>query len=286
MVKPMRRCTWPLVVPVLLVTASPSFPWGPEGHRIATSTACDTLRGSIGQFFKDNREFLLEHCNEPDDWAHDGQHPEERYQHYIDMDLVAPYPFTDIPRDLSKFEAKLKEMNLSVADVGRIPWRIGERHKQLTAAFRAKDWDKVKHIASHLGHYIQDATMPLHSTKNYDGQYSGNRGIHGRFEADMIRHYLDEYSDLSDTAGAPTFIKDPVDLTFEVLIDSYVYVDNVLRADTHAHRFGELYDAAYYEKLHGLAGWIAKRRLGDAATATASLWLSAWLEAGKPEPGR
>ncbi|MGD8237126.1 MAG: hypothetical protein PVH68_01120 [Armatimonadota bacterium] len=279
----MRKCTWPLAALMLLTAASPTFPWGPEAHKIATSTACDVLRGSIGQFFKDNREFLLDHCNEPDDWAYDGKHPEERYQHYIDLDLVAPYPFDDIPRDYAKFEAKLKEKELTVADVGRVPWRIEERYRQLTGAFREKDWEKVKHIASHLAHYVEDASQPLHSTKNYDGQFSGNRGVHGRFEADMIRHYLDEYSDLSGARGAGAFIKEPVEFAFQVLIDSYVYVDNIMRADTQAHRFGETYDAAYYERLHGHVGWIAKRRLGDAATAVASLWLSAWIEAGKPE---
>jgi hypothetical protein len=279
----MRKHTFLLGTLILLVAAAPAFAWGPEGHKIATSTACDILRGSIGQFFQDNRDFLLDHCNEPDDWVYDGEHPEERYQHYIDLDLVGQYPFTDVPRDFAKYEVKLKELELEIPDVGRLPWRIGERHRQLTEAFREKDWDKVKHIAAHLAHYLEDAAQPLHATKNYDGQFSGNRGIHGRFEADMVRHYLDEYSDLSDTAGAATFIQDPVNLAFEMLIDSYVHVDDVMRADWKAHRPGELYDGAYYERLHGAVGQIAKRRLGDAATAVASLWLSAWLDADTPD---
>jgi hypothetical protein len=32
--------------------------------------------------------------------------------------------------------------------------------------------------AGHLAHYAADATMPLHTTENYDGQRTGQRGIH------------------------------------------------------------------------------------------------------------
>ena len=40
-----------------------------------------------------------------------------------------------------------------------------------------------------LAHYIQDAHQPLHATNNYDGQLTGNNGIHARFETALFERF-------------------------------------------------------------------------------------------------
>ena len=38
-------------------------------------------------------------------------------------------------------------------------------------------------------HYLQDSTQPFHGAINYDGQLTGNHGIHSRFESELIERY-------------------------------------------------------------------------------------------------
>ena len=78
-------------------------------------------------------------------------------------------------------------------------------------------------------------------------------------------------------------IEDPLEYAFDIVLDSYVYADNLLHADSKAKLDKNTYGASYLEKLFRFSGWIAVRRMSDAATATASYWYTAWLRAGKPE---
>jgi hypothetical protein len=44
--------------------------------------------------------------------------------------------------------------------------------------------------AGEMAHYIDDINQPLHSTQNYDGQVTGNSGIHARYAGTMIAQHL------------------------------------------------------------------------------------------------
>jgi hypothetical protein len=41
-------------------------------------------------------------------------------------------------------------------------------------------------VAADIGHYVADMHQPLHLTRNYNGQLTGNYGIHARYEGQMI----------------------------------------------------------------------------------------------------
>lgn len=78
-------------------------------------------------------------------------------------------------------------------------------------------------------------------------------------------------------------LEDPLEAAFDIVLDSYVYADNLLHADRTAKLGEDTYGTPYLEKLFRFSGWIAVQRMNDAATATASYWYTAWLIAGKPE---
>lgn len=148
---------------------------------------------------------------------------------------------------------------------------------------RESDWKRVPLFAAHLGHYVADGHQPLHTTTNYDGQLTGNQGIHKRFEHEMIRRHLGQYQDLAAFTQSAQRTADPVGFTFDFLIDSYVWVDNMLRADTLARHGVHGYHDAYYAALYVFAGKLAKLSMAQAATDLGSLWYSAWIEAGQPK---
>ena len=62
---------------------------------------------------------------------------------------------------------------------GIVPWQVATMKNQLTAAFRAGDTDRILYLAADLGHYVADACVPLHTTRNYNGQLSGQRAAAG-----------------------------------------------------------------------------------------------------------
>ena len=41
-----------------------------------------------------------------------------------------------------------------------------------------------------LGHYVGDAHVPLHAVLNYDGQLTGQTGVHARWESDLVDRFL------------------------------------------------------------------------------------------------
>ena len=57
-------------------------------------------------------------------------------------------------------------------------------------------------------HYIQDAHQPFHATDNYDGVATGQRGIHSRFERDLIERFA---SRLTLKPAPPSPVADPRD---------------------------------------------------------------------------
>jgi hypothetical protein len=79
------------------------------------------------------------------------------------------------------------------------------------------------------------------------------------------------------------FIHDPTDHAFELCLTSHSWLENVLLADRRAHEGLSAYSQEYYDRFYSLAGAILVRQLSDAATDVGSYWLTAWINAGRPQ---
>ena len=63
---------------------------------------------------------------------------------------------------------------------------------QLTKAFSDKDSrSNSSRYSSDMGHYIGDAHVPLHTTENYNGKMTNQRGIHGFWESRLPELFSD-----------------------------------------------------------------------------------------------
>ena len=204
--------------------------------------------------------------------------PAEGPRHFLDIDIYGPYPFVELPHDYDEAVAKF-----GVEDVtkrGLATWRIAEYTRLLSEAMKSGDAEKIVQTAGALAHYIEDIHMPLHVVKNYNGQLTNQHGVHQRFEDDMVDAYAEQIH-LSPKMASE--LEDPLEAAFDIVLDSYVYADNLLHADRRAKLGEDTYGTSYLEKFFRFSGWIAVQRMSDAATATASYWYTAWLRAGKPE---
>ena len=98
-----------------------------------------------------------------------------------------------------------------------------------------------------MGHYVGDGFMPLHIAANYDGQLSGQTGIHRRYEETMIDQHIDDiqfkYSRCSKVEKVQKYI-------FGYLYSNHSYVGLLLQADSRAFEMaGNRYNEIYYEAL-------------------------------------
>ena len=271
-----------LVISTALVPAS-AFAWGFTGHRLIMRRAIELLPAELKPFFIEHREEIVARAVDPDLWRNVGW--EDDPNHFMDFGAreLGEFPFTALPREygaaLEKFGMATMKRN------GLLPWRASEIFGNLRRAFegfaRGSGFaaNDVVLFAPVLCHYMQDSHQPLHATINYNGQLTGNEGIHSRFESDLIERFE---SRLRIVPAAPTAVKNPRDFAFDTLLASYQLVDEILKADTAAVAGKEVYDDDYFEKLFMGVRPILEKRLSESITASAGIIIGAWEAAGKP----
>jgi hypothetical protein len=271
-----------VLVAVTCVPVS-SFAWGTVGHRLIMRRAIDMLPPAIKPFFEHFREEVVVRVIDPDQWRAAGW--EDDPNHFLDFGVseYGKFPFDALPRD---YDAALEKFGqATLKRNGYLPWREAEMFGNLRRGFEgfkrsaAYATSDVVLFASVAAHYIQDAHQPLHATDNYDGAATGNRGIHARFERDLIERFESRLR-LSPPPVKP--ITNPRDNAFDVLLASHQLVDAILTADTAASTGKNTYDDAYFEAFFIRVQPTLERRLSESITATAGTIVGAWEQAGKP----
>jgi hypothetical protein len=250
--------------------------WGYTGHEKISHEAYLSYPQAMTEFFTWT-EFLAAHASDADErkeWD-----PDEGVKHYIDIDNYLQFVNTGtIPQTLDSV-IDIYGYNF-VYDQGILPWATLTTFDSLIACMARHDWYQAKYFAADLGHYVGDGHMPLHITKNYNGQNSGNNGIHSRYESTMINNYIDQINyegfDLQVISNVNQYV-------FNYLYTNYTYVDSVLMADDYAQSIAgntnsSAYRQALWEKTHIFTILLFK----NASHTLAELIYNAWLLAGSP----
>jgi hypothetical protein len=263
---------------ILYVTA---FGWGGDAHRLINRGAVGFLPGGMTLFVQDSA-FLAQHASDADyrKDSKDTSYTAEYTRHFIDID---DYPdFKQLPRDFGAVVALYGWTR--VKENGVLPWALVWSYDSLVAQLHRGDWSNARQTASDIGHYAGDAQQPLHTTVNYNGQLTGNGGIHSRYESTMLnsQHYLSSLTVRPDTVW---YIADRIGYAFEMLLHANSLVDSLLRADN-AAKIASGWNGSgtppgtYYAVLWQQTGAATLDQLQRAAQATANLWYSAWVDAG------
>jgi len=271
-------------VAIAVLLPAPAFAWGAVAHRYITSRAIDLLPDEIRSFFVKNREELVLRSNDPDLWRVAG-FTEEPPNHQIDFGVedYGRYPFTVLPRE---YGAAIQRFGIAtLTRHGLLPWRTTEEYGNLVRIMEGfsrnqlyVDGNTVLFAAA-LSHYIEDAHEPLHVHYNYDGQFSGQVGIHSRFESELVERFEPRLS-LSPPPLRP--VTDASAFIWDIVLDSYQLVPKILDADKAAAVGRDTYDNEYFEKFFTNVKPVLERQLSRAIWATASAIVGAWQQAGKP----
>ena len=270
-----------LVVAALLPSSASA--WGFAGHRFIMGRAIDLLPPELKGFYEKNRDEIVMRAVDPDLWRNAGW--EDDPNHFVNFGAreYGQFPFVALPHDL---ESAIDKFGMAtVKRNGMLPWRAGELFGNLRRTFEGFKRgtlygpSDVILFSGALGHYIQDAHQPLHATNNYDGQLTGNSGVHARFERDLIEKFAPQLRIAPQPAAPMLGVRDAA---FEALLASHQKVDAILKADTEAVAGKDVYDAGYFEKFFAKTRPILEERLSAAITATAAAFIGAWQQAGRP----
>ena len=201
--------------------------WGSTGHYKINYSASFSFNEDMAQFLS-WADILADHASDAD--IRKATDPTEAPKHYIDIDNYSEFiSGGSIPQNMDDAIAAHGES--FVYNQGILPWATLIAFDSLVACFERNDWEKAVLFASDLGHYTADGHMPLHITRNYDGQFTGNNGVHSRYESTMINAYISQIT----YDGLPIEVIQDVDqYVFDYLYQSYVYVDSVIYADDYA----------------------------------------------------
>lgn len=280
----MRRLVPLIAVLTLVALPGSAGAWGFEVHKYIMTRAIPLLPAEIRPFFEKFQGTIVEHTIDPDLWRTAGW-LEEPPRHFMDMDAYGPYPFKELPRD---YDEAVRRYGKDFVDKnGTVGWRTEEIYRKLTEAFTQKvpyARDNIKFFSSVVCHYVSDVHVPFHAALNYDGQLTGQWGIHSRFETELFERFRDKLAiRIGDRPTAKvTGSRDARDFVFNTLLASFPLVQQILDADKAAVAGREFYDDEYFTIFFGKVRPILEARLSDSIAATAVIIEAAWIEAGRP----
>lgn len=180
---------------------------------------------------------------------------------------------------------------------GILPYYIYEHYRSLVTAFQKKDAKKILRLATHMGHYIGDAHVPLHTTKNYNGQLTNQIGIHAFWENSIPELLCDQEFDFF--VGKAEYIKNVREYIWDIILKSHSLKNDVLRADSIVNKLipdekkfvfrerngivvrlqSELMIKTFDNELRNMV----ETRMRDAVKALGDIWYTAWIDAGQPD---
>jgi len=292
-----------LLIALVLIQSSAAFAWGNEGHTYINRVASEKIPATMPKFFRRAGTELAYLGPEPDRWRSPTEFALKNAQeadHFIDMERVEW--LDPLPRGRYEFYRKLYEKRAATTDhaddylpehVGLQPYITMEVYGRLKAAFReyrallaahkptAAVQQAIVFYAGWLGHYVGDASQPLHTTIQYNGWvganpngYTTGHTIHAQFETAFVTANISA-KDFSGLVHAPEKIDDVFAGYLAYLKHSHDLVDN-------------LYDL---EKAGGFAGKgtpasleFTEQRLAAGAQMLVNLWYTAWMESAVPLP--
>lgn len=263
---------------LLIVISTQLFSWGGLGHEVITHLAIDGLPDEMG-FIKENSKYLCEHSTDAD--KRKSEDPTEKNKHYIDIDYYKEFNVSEMITD----KAELTEIyGEDIVDkMGILPWNTVEVLNNLTVAMKENNKNDILFYAADLAHYVGDAHQPQHTILNYDGARTGQRGIHGRYEIDIIDANIDELQ-ANISPIELTHIMKPLQFVFDSCTQSNGFAGLIELADLHALKYsGDEYNEKYFSIFWFKTKYMTFHQFSNAAEDLASLYYTAWINAGKPD---
>lgn len=275
-----------------LVRHGKSPNWGFYAHQQINRLAVFTLPAEMLPFFKKHIDFLTDNAVNPDKrrYAVVGEAP----RHFIDLDAYPDTLTATLPRYYKDATDKYGADTLALH--GLVPWQIQLTKYQLTEAFKQRDARRILRVAADLGHYIADANVPLHTTRNYNGQFTGQQGIHGFWESRLPELFSTGFDFLT---GQAEYVDSPQRAAWRAVFNANAALDSVLTFEQkltndmgETRKFGfeerngittKVYAADFSRQYHDQLNGQVERQMRASVRMVGDFWYTAWVDAGQPD---
>jgi len=269
--------------------------WGNEGHRMVNREAASHLPADVPAFLRSETALNeIEYLGpEPDRWRSPAE-PElaaaQAPEHFIDLepaDALGPLPHRRLD-----FESKVFAAGQRPEKIGLQPWEATEVWERLKAAMREYRTLSAAHqdtrpveaailfYSGWLGHYVGDASQPLHTTDKYNGWvgpnpngYTTEHKIHWQFEGPFVGANINSHEVAEKMSAARVIDGDMFDAYVAYLRHTATYVEKVYQL----------------EKAGGFTGKgspeskeFTAERLGAGASMLRDMIYTAWVRSADP----
>jgi hypothetical protein len=278
-------------------TNANSFAWGGWGHKHLSRAAVFALPEEMRVFYYNHIDFLTEGAVVPDLRRALLNDKAEPARHFIDLEDFG-MGIDALPKQPK--EAWVKYDSNFLQKYGYLPWYLQTVMEKLTMAFLRKNKSEIIFLSAELCHYMGDAHVPLHTSSNYDGQLTNQKGIHSLWESRLPETFGEGYNFFT---GDAEFVNDITSSVWSIIKRSHAAADTVLAVEKQL-RSGfpkeELYkkDAAgmqilrfnnpvlsdeYISRFNSSLNNMVERQLRLSAKDVADFWYTAWVNGGKPD---
>jgi hypothetical protein len=275
---------------IIAIFICSGFTWGFFAHQRINRLAVFTLPPEMIRFYKKNMDYITEAAVNPD--KRRMAVPEEAARHYIDIDHYGDSALEKMPVYWNAAVEKFTEDTLKA--YGIVPWHIYVMYSRLRDAFTVRDPDAILKLSAELGHYVGDANVPLHTTENYNGQLTGQDGIHGFWESRLPELFSDNYDFF---VGRAEYITNVQQRAWQAVRQSHKEVDSVLLQEKKLSAIfgdrkyafeekgkliGSVYSAKYSDAYHKRLAGMVERQMRASIKMTGDIWYTAWVDGGQP----
>jgi hypothetical protein len=275
----MKSKQFVLVLALIFIISSfnSTFAWGKKAHKLVNIKAIEFLPEEM-ILMKSWKDYLGDHASDPD--IRKDMDSTEGPKHFIDIDYYPEFLNGKMIYDKEKLISIYDSE--TVTKMGLLPWATLETYNKLVQSFMERNRDKVLIYASDLGHYVADGHQPFHTLVNYDGVLTDQRGIHGRYESEMVNKYIDQIESSIKTENVE-YISEPLNYIFDYLTASNSFAPVMFSADKIAYEQAASHGSDdYYRLMWFRTKYVTLEQLSNASAALASLIYSAWIDAGRP----
>jgi len=289
MTKVKKLFTTGLLITGLLIMAS----WGFLVHKTAHQLAVYELPKTIQEFFYKNMDYLVNNAPRPD--IRRNSDPTEATKHFIDLEAYGDSAAWKMPLYWNDAVAKYSKDTL--LKYGYVPYHVIYMKNKLVEAFKSGNKDSILFYAADIGHYIEDANVPLHTTTNYDGQFTNQKGIHALWESVVPEIEISNYNLYSPHQA--TYLKQPELAIWNAVRKAYLLLPNVLekekevsknftdstkyKVQTQRGRQVKYYTTAFGKAYAAALKNSINEQLLNSANLVADFWYTAWIDSGKPD---
>ncbi len=266
--------------------------WGFLIHRTVNQLAIYSLPEPLQSYFHKDQNYLVANAPRPD--IRRNTDKSEATKHFIDLEAYGPNAANNMP--LNWADAVKKYSQDTLLKYGWAPYLIISELDKLTNAFRSKNKDSILFYAADIGHYIGDVHVPLHTTINYDGQLTNQKGLHSMWESFIPELRIDQYQ-LYNSHKA-NYLKNPSEVLWENIRQAANLVPEMLAVEKEVSiqfkpetkyktqmRYGKetkMYTKEFAEAYANGLGSTINAQLIASSNLIADFWYTAWVNAGKP----